>query len=213
MPANFATGFRQKPDGRDHQFPLSALMGASVTQPVSKVWQAAKVTDQGTESSCVGHSTWKLIGSEPIVRAATVTPSHIYVEAKRIDEWNGEDYDGTSVRAGLEVLRRLGYVKNYYWAESAEECLEYLLKFGPLVLGIRWTDSMMRPDSMGMVRPIGSGGSGHAVLAYAAHWKQKTIKIRNSWGETWGKKGDCIMRLADLNRLLKEGGVAAAATE
>lgn len=212
MPSKFATGFRQKPDPRDEKYPLSALMGAEASRPVSKVWRAAQVTDQGTENSCVGHSCWKLIGSEPIVRSPNITPSRIYVRSKEeFDEWQDSDYEGTSVRGGLMVLKSEGIISNFYWAESAEQALEYVLKFGPLVIGVRWTDSMMRPDAMGVIRPVGSGGNGHAVLIYAAHWKQKTLKIRNSWGTSWGRGGDCIIRLQDFDRLLKEEGAACAA--
>jgi hypothetical protein len=32
----------------------------------------------------------------------------IYYRARRIDEWPGEAYDGTSVRAGLDVVREEG---------------------------------------------------------------------------------------------------------
>ena len=33
----------------------------------------------------------------------------LYHEAQKIDEWPGEDYDGTSVRAGLDILRKRGH--------------------------------------------------------------------------------------------------------
>jgi hypothetical protein len=31
-----------------------------------------------------------------------------YHEAQRVDEWDGEDYSGTSVRAGCDVAREMG---------------------------------------------------------------------------------------------------------
>ena len=33
----------------------------------------------------------------------------LYHEAQKVDEWQGEDYDGTSVRAGLDILRKRGH--------------------------------------------------------------------------------------------------------
>ena len=33
----------------------------------------------------------------------------LYHEAQKVDEWPGEDYDGTSVRAGLDILRKRGH--------------------------------------------------------------------------------------------------------
>jgi hypothetical protein len=35
--------------------------------------------------------------------------SWFYIEAKKVDEWSGEDYDGTSVRAAMDVLREKGH--------------------------------------------------------------------------------------------------------
>lgn len=210
----YKLGFRQLPDSRDEQYPLSNIMRATKTRPLSKVWKPGPVTDQGSESSCVGHSTYKLLTSEPVVspKAHLITPSYIYVEAKKIDEWTGENYDGTSVRAGLNILKRENFITGYYWAENIDEAVAYLLKFGPLVLGIRWTDSMFTPDAQGFIEPRGNGGGGHAILAHAANWKAKTVTLRNSWGP-WGKSGDCLLSLDDLDMLLKEGGVAAAVTE
>jgi hypothetical protein len=37
----------------------------------------------------------------------------LYHEAQRIDEWPGEDYDGTSVRAGMDVLRTEGHRRKF----------------------------------------------------------------------------------------------------
>lgn len=213
MPANLAKGFRQLPDPRDANFPLSALMGAGGATPISKVWKPGPVTNQGSESSCVGHSTFKLLTSDPRpLKTPAITPSRIYVEAKNIDEWQGSDYDGTSVRAGLDVLKSRSFIDAYYWAGNIEEVTDYLLRFGPLVLGIRWTSSMDSPVN-GIIKPKGKGGGGHAILAYAADWKKKLITIRNSWGTMFGKMGDCAIAFPDLNLLLKEGGVAAAITK
>lgn len=214
---SFATGFKQLPDDRDKAFPLSRLMGAPVEHVISKVWKPARVTNQGDESSCVGHACWKLLESEPFVspHSHLITPSYIYVEAKKVDEWQGVDYDGTSIRAGLSVLKREGLIQAYYHAEGFDDALEYLLKRGevggPLVLGLRWTDSMFYPDTKGVIRPEGSGGGGHAVLAYAANWDARMVTIRNSWGESWSVGGDCLISFDDLEMLLSEDGSACAA--
>jgi hypothetical protein len=214
----FATGFKQLPDDGDKAFPLSRLMGVRAEDRViSKVWKPARVTDQGSESSCVGHSCWKLLGSEPFVNPAqdSITPSRIYVEARNVDEWQGTDYDGTSIRAGLSVLKSHGLIQAYYHAEGFDDALEYLLKRGeaggPLVLGIRWPDSMFYPDTRGVIRSVGKGGGGHAVLAYAANWDAHMVTIRNSWGEDWGIDGDCLLSFDDLKMLLSEEGSACAA--
>lgn len=216
MSTPFQLGFKQLPDPRDALYPLGAIMKETATIPISKVWSPGPVTDQGDESSCVGHSTFKLLTSEPVLQdPGIISPSFIYDEARENDEWpTGKETDsGTSVRAGLEVLRRHGLIEAYYWADGAEQILEYLLKFGPLIFGTNWYSDMFHPDSNGMLRVSGSLAGGHSYLVYAGSWQDRTVTLRNSWSESWGKSGDAIMSLADVDNLMRMGGVAAAVIE
>jgi len=66
----------------------------------------------------------------------------LYLSAQRVDEWEGEGYEGTSVRAGLDVLRKRGPMRVYRgrsegpyeadgiaanrWAESVEDIVTCL---------------------------------------------------------------------------------------
>ena len=66
----------------------------------------------------------------------------LYHEAQKIDEWEGEDYDGTSVRAGLDILRKRGHcmvnegrvspeaigegIKANRWARGVDDVLKTL---------------------------------------------------------------------------------------
>lgn len=209
----FPLGFRQLPDERDARYPLSDLMAGAGKRPVSKKWLPGEVLDQGRTSSCVGHACWQLLASEPTMCLSNLSPYDIYGEARKIDEFPGDADTGTSVRAGLNVLRNHGGIRAYYWAQGIDDAVEYLLKLGPLVLGIRWADSMFSPDAKGVIHPVGRGGGGHAIFAYAADWKGKFVTLRNSWNATWGKRGDCKISFTDLDKLLREGGVAAAVEE
>ncbi len=212
----FSLGFRQKPDERDMRFPLGQLMGAQVTHPISKAWLPGRVLDQGPTSSCVGHACWQLEAGEPVVLdPPPLSPFDIYGEARKIDEWkDNDDVDaGTSVRAGLNVLKNHGVIQSYYWAESAEQCLEYLLKFGPLVFGTEWTNDMFSPDGKGVIRPTGKSAGGHAWFAYAGQWQEKFITGLTSWGADFGKGGSFKLSLHDIDELFKQGGCAAAVLE
>ena len=62
--------------------------------------------DQGREGACVGFaSSWAM----SILNRRFYDAGWLYREARKIDEWPGEAYDGTSVRAGVEVLRSVGH--------------------------------------------------------------------------------------------------------
>ncbi len=138
MTPPFSLGFRQKPSDKDKHYPLSKLMKAVDHVPVSKVWRPGPVNDQQATSGCVGYSTFKFLTSDPVVtpEALRITEDEIYLEARRNDEFPGEADEGTSVRAGLEVLRRHGFIGGYFWSTDHREAVEYMLTTGPLVIGV-----------------------------------------------------------------------------
>lgn len=216
-PDLFGTGYRQLPDPRDQRFPLGALMKAGRERPISKVWKTGPKLNQRDSNSCVGHAAFQFQASEPVVLAVPLlTAFDIYDEARHNDEWpmNDDLDEGTSIRAGLEVLRRHGIVKSYHWLESPDQAPEYLLEYGPLIFGTRWTDSMFYPHSDGRVtihRGFNEPNMGHAYFAYAADWKAQTITCQNSYGPEWGKGGDFLLSFAQARQLLSEPGSSAAA--
>jgi hypothetical protein len=72
--------------------------------------------DQGTEGRCVEFSMLRMLSQHNRKRYDLTTRWH-YWEAQRVDEWPGGSYpgaspayEGTSVRAGLEVLRSKGAI-------------------------------------------------------------------------------------------------------
>jgi hypothetical protein len=206
-------GYRQNPDPRDFAFPLSQLMGAAVKRPVSKAWKCGATLDQKQTNGCVGFASFQFQVSEPIVKEPILSALQIYAEARKNDEFPGEEDEGTSVRAGLNVLKAHGIITAYHWAQSAEEALEYMLKFGPVIFGTDWTSGMMEPDSHGKIRPTGARLGGHAWFAHAGQWTKKVITGLTSWSENWGKAGNFQISLSDINELFKRGGVAAAVVE
>ncbi len=216
--SKFHLGFRQLPDERDMRFPLSAAMKAVATTPVSKVWKPGPVNDQSsknTKNGCVGYSTFKLLTSEPVVipPPIPITEEEIYLESRRNDEFSGEADEGTSVRAGMETLKRHGLISAYYNGRDWQESVEYMLTTGPLILGIPWYQQMFDPDANGVITIGGSIAGGHAIFCYAADWDNKFITLRGSWSTDWGRDGDCLLSFQDFDRLLKDGGVCVSCTE
>jgi hypothetical protein len=87
--------------------------------------------DQGEEGACVGFGVSR---AQTMLNRVTYDAFWLYHEAQKMDEWPGEDYDGTSVRAGLAVAATLGLkrlpsgvvapgdgISAYRWARSVEE--------------------------------------------------------------------------------------------
>jgi hypothetical protein len=210
-------GFRQLPNPKDDHFRLSKIMSSTTVKHLSKTWRRGDTLDQKETNACVGFSSFQFQVSEPFIKSPKLSPEEIYWEARNNDEFPGNADEGTSIRAGLEVLRRHGVIHNYYWAESAEQALDYLIRFGPLLFGTLWTMDMFAPDEGGCIRPTGEVVGGHAWFAHAGRWNSLTgagrITGLTSWGESFGYNGEFEISLTDIDELFKRGGVAAAVIE
>lgn len=209
------------PDPRDRKF---ALRPVSVpVERSQKYWLSLGVPlDQGATSQCVAYATTKYLTTHPIVNKPHLSPAELYRECQRNDEWDGEepDYEGTSVRAAMKVLKRDGLVSEYRWAWDVETVVTHLLMVGPMVLGINWYRQMFFPDTQGFIWPDGPLDGGHAILAIGANRRKAcpdgkigAIRLLNSWGPTYGSNGRVWMSFQVLGRLLAEDGEAALATE
>jgi hypothetical protein len=208
------------PDARDRKFPLRAALPVA-TQRTSRYWNAnGWWGDQGATSQCVAYSWTAWIEDGPVTHAGkgpVVNPPDLYREAQLIDEWPGEGYDGTSVRAGARVLQSLGLIESYLWAFSAATVVRALLEVGPVVVGVNWYEGFDSPDPRsGQVHVTGGILGGHAFKLDGVNVKAgKTglVRAKNSWGREWGQRGFFWLEIADLERLIHESGEACLAVE
>lgn len=216
-------------DPRSRQFPARALTG-----PVGAVrrrrvtWSPGPVLDQGREGACVGFGvTHELLASPVRVDLSRASlPSgwaadpdtfarQVYRAAQRIDPWEGESYEGTSVLAGVKTAQQLGLVREYRWAFSIEELRAALLTLGPVVVGTWWRSGMYRPVG-GQLRVVGEKVGGHCwlVIGYEPEMvlggqpPQPMYLAQNSWGPGWGLGGCAWITEADLAGLLADEGEA-----
>lgn len=205
------------PDPRDSAYPVRTLLPARSGR-VYRYWENdGWWGDQGWTSQCVAYAWTHWLEDGPVPQdgpAPCVDPAAIYREAQKIDEWPGEDYEGTSVRAGAKVLQALGYIREYRWAYTLEDVVAVLLELGPVVVGTAWYDSMFdpHPDETLRIRgkrPVG----GHAYLLNGVNTKTERVRLKNSWGRSWGVDGHAYLRFGDLARLLREDGEACLAVE
>lgn len=197
-------------DERSREYPIRALVG-DTRQPRYKLWGGGRVLDQGTEGACVGFGWAHELAATPIrVKGATENEfaRTIYKEAQKVDQWPGEDYDGTSVLAGAKVVKSMGKISEYRWCFSLEDVLLALSYEGPVVLGLNWYEGMFDTDSKGYIYPTGRLLGGHCIMARGVSVHYERVALRNSWGPDWGKYGGCYLKFEDLERLLHEQGEA-----
>jgi len=206
-------GRRPSVDERDRLHLMARELPATLpARPIRKTWRLWWKGDQGKTSECVGYSWYAMLRALPLLQREPL-PETIYHDAQRLDEWEGEDYDGTSVRAGAKALQVAGKIRTYAWAFELEAALNWLAIKGPVVLGTDWLQDMFTPGADGIVRVSGSVAGGHAYLALGYDDKAKLLICQNSWSTAWGKSGRFFIRYADADRLIKEGGEACTATE
>lgn len=167
--------------------------------------------DQEDSPHCVGFSWAHWLQCAPYRQ--WVEPLGIYKLAQRLDEWEGTDYDGTSVRAGAKALASLGFIGAYHWATDVHEIAETILHTGPVVVGTEWTEGMSSPDAQGIVRPEGTSLGGHAYILTGVNVERRLFRLKNSWGRGWGRRGRALISFDDMQELISADGEACIGVE
>jgi len=208
-------------DERDSMYKMSSLLPKKMPGNTYKYWWTAGWWgDQGHTPHCVAYSWSHWLAAGPITQKASRTGGKspidtisLYNEAQKIDRWPGENYDGTSVRAGAGILKQKGFISSYNWAWDVNTIVDSLLALGPLVVGTWWTYDMFFPNERGIISASGNRIGGHAYLLDGVSVKKKMIRIKNSWGREWGKNGFAYISFDDMDNLIKAQGEACLAVE
>jgi hypothetical protein len=201
-------------DERSRAYSISDVLSRKPLR--SYTWRCTEWFDQGREGACVAYS----LGHELASRPAETRGIHdrwlienVYWEAQKIDPWPGGAYpqakpfyEGTSILAGVKVLHKKEFFREYRWSFNLTDLLQGLGRNGPAVLGLNWYSGMMSPDRRGFIHPTGRVEGGHAILARGVNIRDRFVILRNSWGKSWGVNGDCYISFDNLERLLHERG-------
>lgn len=226
-------GRRPLPDGDTKHLERYGMSRQAPADPVERTlklpYQYHPQYDQGQEGACVGFAaSWAM----SILNRQFYDARWLYHEAQRQDEWPGEDYSGTSVRAAMDVLRTVGHrllhrhrhehladvrhgVERNEWAVHADQVRSCIANNIPVVLGIDWFSNFDLPVKRGKDYWIGQGNlgrihGGHAICAYGASDRRQAVKLTNSWGSRYPP---VWLPYDVLQRLLDNGGEATVITD
>jgi len=217
-------------DERDENYPMRSVLPSRVGN-VWRYWHAnGWWGDQGQTPKCVpyswahyvedgpvtytdtphgtegGHIRGTFLGAEP---AFDITLGYNWMQ--RNDYWEGTDYDGTSVRAGAKYLREQRLIEGYYWAWNVDDVVTALLEKGPVVVGTMWYMDMFTPDKEDIITIGGGAAGGHAYLLNGVNTERGLIRLKNSWGRNWGRRGHAYIPIEEMDTLIRDYGESCIA--
>jgi hypothetical protein len=209
-------------DERSKKYSLRSLIGETKIKPHKVMWEEGTVLDQGSEGACVGFgwmaeilATPEAPAKQPEATVANKIALEYYNRAKKLDEWPGETYEGTSVLAGAKAVKEKGLIKEYRWCFSVEDIRDAVILEGPVVIGIPWHKNMYSTLRNGLVTVTGPVVGGHCITitGYDPEFKigsrvEEVFRWRNSWGTSYGVNGSGYIKVSDLKELLKTSGEA-----
>lgn len=202
-------------DERDDAYPILLKRASRRT---SRYWnQNGWWGDQGYTPRCVGYAFAHWCEDGPVThrgKPPIADPQVIYETAQDVDEWEGDDYEGTSIRGGAKAMQEMGFVSEYRWTKSLRTLVTTVLELGPVVVGTAWWSGMSEPNKSGRIRISGEIAGGHAYLLNGVNTKRQLFRIKNSWGRGWGVNGTAYIGFDDMGLLIEDmDGEVCLATE
>lgn len=195
--------------------------------------------DQGQEGACVGFSqSWMM----SILNRKLYVARRLYQEAQLVDEWDDTPpAEGTSLRAGFDVLRTQGHwrfwagqerpveadegIASNEWATTVDEIRAAIAAGIPVNLGINWYQEFGSPVEfpregrgssrkeyyIGTRQHWGAVLGGHAITCVGASDKRQALALCNTWGMSY--QFIVWLPYAAMTRLFSEEGEAGVVAD
>jgi len=200
-----------KKDPRSAQY--MAATKPTAPKLVRKTWPTAQVFNQQDKPWCVSYSGIAALVAAPHVNFPDVTFETLYKQCQLVDQWPGESYDGTSILALGKVLKRMGFISEYRWANNVDQLANYILTTGPALAGVTWYSNFFAPDSNGFLSLGGGVAGGHAFLLAGVDTEKKcpdgttgAFRKLGSWGRSWGDNGRAWIPFSVMSELIADDG-------
>jgi hypothetical protein len=200
-----------------------------------------KQWDQGAEGSCVGFGCSAMMSITNHVQRLRDTgqdityryaPRWLYQEAQLVDEWDDTPPgEGTSVRAGCDILRERGHrrvqrgvagpelsengIAANRWAQNIDEVRAAIYAGLAVAIGVNWYSKFDDPHLVDGEYWIGDKQfgyvrGGHCLCIFRMSDRRQAFRLMNSWGEAFPP---VWLPYDVLTRLLGEQGEIAVITD
>lgn len=194
------------------------------------------ILDQGNEGACTGFSLAAVINELYRRRgvAEFVSPYMLYDMAKRYDEWDGEEYEGSSLRGALRGWHNAGACSQSLWGKKGKLTMGAAREARKTRLGAYYRLRPELNDFQVALNEVGilyvsasthdgwdvfgagsikfqstSNGGGHAFAVVG--YNQEGFIVLNSWGEEWGVAGMAVWSYEDWSANLTDAWVVQLA--
>jgi hypothetical protein len=207
-------------DDRSLHPDFSARRLIGPTARYKRVWTSRfEPLDQGREGACVGFACAGELAATPIKHTVSnASALLLYRKAQEVDRSEGRNYpSGATVLAGMKACNKAGLFGKYVWNFGIDDTIDWIVRRGPVVLGINWYESMYDAATDGLIEVSGRKVGGHAILCNG-YWPNHpqfgpVLVLTNSWGLDWGIRGRGFLPIDVADRLLKEDGESVAPTD
>lgn len=174
--------------------------------------------DQGSTSQCTIYSWLHILHDSPITRRGPMPiadPTKLYQRGQFFDGTPLRDVDsGLTCDSAAKVMREMGWITAWRWANDLDEILDALVSIGPVALGSPWPSGMSNPDPRGLVSFSGDDdGLGHQFDVNGFSKKDRVLRCKNSWGRGWARQGRFYIRFEDVPKMFAQWAAAAVASE
>lgn len=180
------------------------------------------ISDQGNVGACVGFSVLDILGysqywsaltdAERAYLAQNLSQAGLlfYHTATVLDSIPGQytpNDTGSDGGSGAKGGVKLGYFSGYRTA-FGPAALDAALAVGPVMVGTRWDNSMMNPDSGGVIVPDKASGvaGGHEYVIDGYVPQIDAYRMRNHWTLGWGSGGFAFIPRQPFYGLLADQG-------
>jgi hypothetical protein len=219
----FIQGWKPRPEDErdwDHaklvQF-ATANGQAARTATAAVSYPSRIVLDQQDTGHCVGFSAAGWMYNAPVEFPLTPEPDtmghQLYYACKVADGQPGLE-NGTDLGTLAKVLKLRKRIAAYAFTDQAAEVVDWVVRNGPVIVGTDWYRQMFYPSRvLGWLTVSGPPEGGHAYTVVGVNSGRTRLKIRNSWGTSWGRGGHAWLKVSDMQRLLNQNGEALLALE